>query len=160
LTDDLDHEGIQALAKKLGRPAQTLIVLAHKNDPFNITPGRRADAEWFAALWKQFGAGKGMHIRRFHYRMISQPTPIIKPDGTPYVNTVNCAVKLGHASRDARYLGLVPAEDFVDRRNNDAIVYLDNTPNSDAALVEASEAADVYLPSFSLNLEMPVLPYL
>ena len=42
--------------------------------------------------------------------------PILLPSGKPYLNT-RAAGALVNASRDARYLGLVPIGAFVDRRN-------------------------------------------
>ena len=71
----LDYESIKELAVQLGRPASTLIALAPDNDPFYLTPARQAAAAWFAELWERMGAGPGMHIRRFHYMLVSQPEP-------------------------------------------------------------------------------------
>ena len=102
----LDYEGIKALSKETKRNITDLLVLAAQNDPFYAdVPGRRQYAEWFAALWEEYGFGDGTHIRRIHYRLVSQPTPIRMPDGKPYENTKNCATKLIDAARDARYLG-------------------------------------------------------
>ena len=55
--------------------------------------------------------------RRGHYLMISQRDPILKLDDTPYQNTEEDWTDLLNDSKDASYLDLVPAEDFVDRRN-------------------------------------------
>src|SRR5688572_14235494 len=74
----LDYDGIRVLAEELGRPVHTLIALAPDNDPFNLQPSRRAKAMWFADLWKRLGAGAGMHLRRFHYQVVSQATPVAK----------------------------------------------------------------------------------
>jgi len=71
---DFDYEGIKALAKDLGRPAETLIALSSTNDPFYIIPCRQAEAQWFADLWNKFGMGKGGHTRGLHYRIVSQRT--------------------------------------------------------------------------------------
>ncbi len=49
----LDHAGLKALAKELGRPLFTLEVT--RQDPFTAdVPARRAAAEWFAELWQRF----------------------------------------------------------------------------------------------------------
>jgi hypothetical protein len=48
------------------------------------------------------------------------------PDGTPYENTLEAWQALIRASNDARYHDLVPAEDFVDRRNDEPLTYLSN----------------------------------
>jgi len=79
-------------------------------------------AEWFAAPYREYGFGRGVHIRRIHYRIISQPAPVQLPGGGDYVNTVVCSKILGEAASAARFAGLVDAEDFEDRRNPEAIV--------------------------------------
>ena len=86
----VNADEIKALGGDLGRPATTLIALADVNDPLYITPRRRAEAEWFAALWKKYKVGRGVHLRRLHYLFISQRTPIRMPDGMPYDNTTRC----------------------------------------------------------------------
>jgi hypothetical protein len=121
----IDYESIIQLGAKLNRPTETLMALQPGNDPFNAgRPARRRLAEWFAELWERFGFGPGTHLRRVHYRLVSQANQILWPDGEPYENTDDCWTKMGRASRDARYLGLVPIEDFVDRRNDDVIEHL------------------------------------
>ena len=48
----IDHEYLKQLAKQLGRPLETLYVLAGANDPFIAdVPSRRAAAEWLAEIW-------------------------------------------------------------------------------------------------------------
>lgn len=44
-------------------------------------------AEWFTGLFKQFQYGNGVRLRRIHYRIVSQKTPVLKPDRNPYLNT-------------------------------------------------------------------------
>ncbi len=56
--------------------------------------------------------------------MISQPEPILKPNGEPYQNTLAEFDILLDGGRDARYLGMLPPLSFVDRRNPDAAIYL------------------------------------
>jgi hypothetical protein len=43
-----DYEGLKVLAKDLGHPF------------YASRPGRRADAEWFAALWERFNFQRGV----------------------------------------------------------------------------------------------------
>jgi hypothetical protein len=105
--NDHDYEGLKALAKDLKRPASTLIALAPVNDPFYIGPARQRNAEWLTEIWNRFDLRNGIHVRRIHYRIVSQSPPVQMPDGTPYENTKGCTQVLGDASRDARYLGLV-----------------------------------------------------
>jgi hypothetical protein len=127
MVDVLDRDGLEALAKQLGRPMSTLYVLNWHNDPFMASQSSRlAMAEWFAQVWNDLGVGRGFHLRRIHYAAISQDPPILMPSGKPYINTQECADFLGNASLDARYLCLVPADDLVDRRNDEPIIYLPN----------------------------------
>jgi hypothetical protein len=169
MSDDLlnNYAAVKALAESLGRPCPTLMALAQVNDPFAIGPERRKGAEWFARLWHRFQIGDGIHVRRIHYRLISQHRPFRMSDGTRYENTIECWNKLGHASRDARYLDLVPADHFVDRRNSEAIEHLSGS-DSDASLdvlfeeprIEASECHDVpQLPRLCLDPPTFAQPY-
>ena len=57
-----------------------------------------------------------MHLRRVHYRLVSQPDPR-QPDGTPYTNTEKCWELLQEAATAARYQGLVDPLAFEDHRN-------------------------------------------
>jgi hypothetical protein len=105
-------EAIKQLAADLG-PASMLYALSAHNDPFFILPSRRAEAEWFARLWMQFLMGTGSHIRRMHYKLISRRTPVKTRADMPYENTLECWAVLAEASKGARYLDLVSADDFV-----------------------------------------------
>jgi hypothetical protein len=115
----LDLQAIRDLALRLKCKIPDLLALNPVNDPFFAERnGRRKDAEWFANVCTELGLSHGLHIRRVHYQAsISPPVPILKPDGTPYQNAHNDWMLMVRASRDARYLGLVPPEWFVDRRN-------------------------------------------
>ena len=124
----LAYDSIKRLASELHRPASTLIALAPINDPFCITPNRRDGAQWFARLWKRLAVGSDVHLRRLHYAIISQAKPVKMSDGKPYENTQSCWQHLIRTSNDARYLDLVPAEDFVDRRNDDADLFVECMP--------------------------------
>src|SRR3712207_533496 len=91
----IDYDQLKVLAAHLGRPVSTLYVLAPANDPFYAgAPARTEGAQWFADLWKQFGFGNGVHLRRIHYRLISTTAPVRLRDGKPYENTEECWSKL------------------------------------------------------------------
>jgi hypothetical protein len=145
MTDTFDYEALKTLAKRLKRPATSLIALAHKNDPFYVTPGRRAWAEWFEALWrKHFFARLSIHLREIHYVLVSQREPVEMLGRTLYRNTERCWDCLVKASRDARLLGLVPIERFKDHRNDPPIVFLPDDPDesgvsADPPLIDADE---------------------
>jgi hypothetical protein len=151
---------LKELSKELGRPVCTLVALAEINDPFyaNI-PSRRRGAEWFAGLWYQFNFGLGTHIRRVHYRIISQESPILLPGGEDYENTEKCWQLLVDSSRDARYLGLVPAAYFVDRRHNETVINLQPTGWADADLDTIDDFSEIGFPSLPrLEVSPPIVP--
>jgi hypothetical protein len=119
----MDYEEIKQEAKLTGCKVTDLLALAPQNDPFYIgQPSQMEAARWFAGMMRRFGYGRGVHLRRIHYRAVSQDPPILKPNGKPYENTQNDWGFLGNASKYARYLDLVSVDDFVDRRNPDPIV--------------------------------------
>jgi hypothetical protein len=104
-----------------------MFALAPSNDPFYISPQRQKDAEWFHRFWIDLGLTRGAHIRRVHYRVVSFAGTVMA-DGRPYENTELCWHYICNAGRDARYLGLVPAEFIVDHRNPDPLIYLADEP--------------------------------
>jgi hypothetical protein len=147
-----DYNAIIRLAEELQRPMAALLALAPQNDPFFAgRAGRRRDAEWFAEVWKRLQLGSGIHLRRIHYRLISHDIPMIGADGAPYENTDNCWKALVRSARDARYLGLVPVEHFVDRRNDDAIEFSSN--EREEASLSVSEYAGLGQHEFPGNLD-------
>lgn len=127
MTSRWNYDAIKELARQTdGVNIADLCALAPKNDPFYT--GRPAEvqaAQWFADLWHRFGYADGVHLRRVHYRAVSQDPPMMRPDGTVYENTERCWAYLCSAGKWARYLGLVDVGAFVDRRNPDAIINAD-----------------------------------
>lgn len=120
----INYDVIKQLAKKNNLKVQDLCALAPKNDPFYT--GRNSEviaSEWFTDLWQRFGYDRGVHLRRIHYRIVSQDPPVARPDGSTYENTQRDWDYLNEASKWARYLNMVPPESFVDRRNPDAILH-------------------------------------
>jgi hypothetical protein len=81
------HAAVKALAQQLGRPLKEVVALSKSRDPFlSGQPAQVTKAQWFLALWQEFAYTTRVHLRRVHYRLVSQPDPR-KPDGTPYTNT-------------------------------------------------------------------------
>ena len=114
---------MKAIAKANRVSIPDLLVLARGNDPFFTgSETSRAMAEWFADLWQQFGYGRGVHLRRVHYQLVSQVAPQ-KPDGTLYENTEGDWGYICHAGKYARDLDLVSADAFVDRRNPEPHIF-------------------------------------
>ncbi len=131
-------------------PVKDLLVLSPQNDPFYAgSDGEREMAEWFAGLWERFGYTTGVHLRRVHYRILSEGT-ILRPDGSLYANNRTCWDWMNRASRHARYLGLIDPEDLIDKRNPTPHIHL-------APGVEAGPAWDYELRREELDRLHPVL---
>jgi hypothetical protein len=137
MSEPIDYESIIALSEQTGRPTATLLALAPQHDPFFAGRlGRRQWAEWFGDLWKRLKFGPGTHLRRIHYVLVSQTASIVCPDDIAYTNTAECWARLLIASRDARYLALVPVEDFDDRRNEGVHEHLSDSWRAASLSVE------------------------
>jgi hypothetical protein len=158
----IDYNQLKALARQHHTTIDQLIALAPINDPFYTgSPGDLQKARWFADLWNRFGYGQGIHLRRIHYQIVSQSPPINKPDGTPYENTLNDWAYLNNAAKYARYVELVPASRFVDRRNPDAILHARFTRPGDWDYVDPTPGATVSAHDDQWSLyELPDLPTL
>jgi hypothetical protein len=81
-----DYETIKALAAERGCRIDDLLVLAAKNDPFYChLPRRHTAAQWFAGLWESLDLGSGpkVHVRRLHYRLVSQNVRTADTTSTP-----------------------------------------------------------------------------
>jgi hypothetical protein len=150
MDDALDHARLLALSKELKRPLYTLTVL--QQDPFTAgQAGRLEAAQWFAELWHRFDIKPGAHLRRIHYLLVSQVAgSVLMPDGSNYLNLDRpCYDLLNSAALDARYLGLVPADDLVDRRNDEPVIFLPNDA-SDAELVSVGGLLENTLRGFEV----------
>jgi hypothetical protein len=109
---------IKETARDQGKRIKELLALAPANDPFYTgRPSELEAAEWFAEQWRKFGYSDRVHLRRVHYQIVSQDPPVNLPNGKPYANTDKCWGYLVNASKWARYLDLVPADKFEDKRN-------------------------------------------
>ena len=146
----MDYETIKTVAKETGVTIADLCALAPNNDPFYTgRPSEVKAARWFADLWQRFGYTDGVHLRRVHYRIVSQDPPVSRPDGTPYENTDRCWNYLCNAGKWARYLDLVDAAAFVDKRNPEPTLHAtyggDPSPGYE---VNDRWGFDIYLPDF------------
>ncbi len=113
----LDYETLKLVAKERGCSVRAVLALAPQNDPFYAgTPTGRAQAEWFAEVWRRAGYLSGVHLRRMHYWCVSQ-TGLAQSNGKPYENTEEAWKNLCQASKQARYLGLVSIADIADHKN-------------------------------------------
>lgn len=118
------YEKVRELAKETGAKIPDLLAMARQNDPFFMgSPAQVRDGEWFAGLWEEYSFHHGVHLRRVHYRHVSNPEAT-GPNGEPYNNTENHWNTLCNAGKYARYLGLVDPDAFVDRRNPEPHIYM------------------------------------
>jgi len=120
----IDYRAIKRMAKKNGILIKDLLALDRSNDPFYIgTKSQIAAADWFVGLWREFGYGDDVHLRRVHYRAMTPGLNVLLPSGKPYENTLNDWGYLCKAGKYARYLDLVSPTAFVDRRNPEAQIH-------------------------------------
>jgi len=114
-----------AMAEGVGLAALT--VLAPVRDPYRLdTLAGHTIGEWCGKQVERFvRAGQSVHLRGLHYRLVSAPEPVLKPDGTPYRNTDDdWTWLLERASKAARWLGYVPFERIRDERNAAPDIYV------------------------------------
>lgn len=112
-----NYADIKALAKVTGKKIPELLALAPNNDPFYVMPGKADQGYWFAEQWRCFNFSRGVHLRRIHYQLVSQPKPVLMADGLPYENTDRCWDVLCKASSAARDLLLIDPTALQDKRN-------------------------------------------
>jgi len=152
-TTQTGYDRIKALAKVQGVAIPDLLALSRSNDPFFAgSPASQRDAEWFAGVWDNFGFTAGAHLRRIHYRLVSNDEPVLLPGGDAYQNTIRHWQYLTQAAKQARYLGLVDATAFEDHRNPDPHLLVEPPP----AWYDDEPDASVYVPEWLLSI--PIEP--
>jgi hypothetical protein len=151
-----NHAELKALAKKLRRPLKTLHVLTAGNDPLMVDQDFRVRAaNWAAEVYNQLITKPRVHVREIFYKLISQPNPV-RENGEPFENTVECFGELSEAVRDARYLGLIPVDGIIDRRNPEPIINPgDESDDADGEVVIFDGSVETT--PFGINYEAPRL---
>lgn len=125
LTDDMGamRSTLVAASTESGLSMKALTVLSPQIDPFRQdTPANHRDAQWLADATQ--GLYGTIHLRGLHYRLVSADPPLVKPDGTRYVNDDANWLWLGGAAKAARWLGYIGFERIVDHRNGPPLVQL------------------------------------
>jgi len=147
------YHQIKALAKERGMTIRDTLVLANQNDPFYAgSPASCARAEWFSDAWKRAGYTKGVHLRRIHYRLLSEEG-LVRHDGVPYTNTEMCWDYLCSAGKAARYLRLVDVDAFVDHRNPPPVVTMTAPLEATEPTVDIDTSPGWSLPRITSHLE-------
>jgi len=179
----MNYDTIKQLASKAGHSLsiKDLVALAPANDPFFVgRPSQNEAAHWFQQIWLDAGFESGVHLRRIHYRIVSEgrrmpqglyesrlkawkKKPAGKPKPSPYYqNTLTDWGFLVNAGKWARYLGLVDIFAFVDRRNPEAKVYRHVYTPDDERYQDPTPGIGVYgNPDYILEgFELPDMPEL
>lgn len=144
----MNYSEIRELALKHNCSANEFYTLSKDNDPFYIgTPGEVRQANWFKEIWEKFGYTDNVHLRRIHYRLVSQKEPVRCVNGSAYINNNDSWRILNRASRYARVLGLVDPAAFVDRRNPVPIINMKKIDDPDPSVFISNSYEDL---SFSL----------
>jgi hypothetical protein len=146
------YHRIKALVQELGITIPDALALARQNDPFFAgAPAQCAKAEWFSELWTRAGYTTGVHLRRVHYRLLSEEG-LVRHDGMPYTNTVESWGYLCDAGKAARYLGLVAVDAFVDHRNPPPVVMMSPPLDPSEPTVELNTSPRFQLPLIESDL--------
>lgn len=149
-----NYEAIKEEAKEMGVSVNDLLALSPNNDPFYVgSQGQLEKANWFNDIYTKMGRPLECHVRRAHYWFISQPiSERKKPDGAIYENTKKDENFLNLASKYARYAGLVPVENIIDRRNPKPIINInlweDETPTEVKDRVDAEHIIENIVDNF------------
>ena len=147
------YDQIKTLAQELGITIPDALALARQNDPFFAgSPAQRARAEWFSDLWKRAGYTNGVHLRRIHYRLLSEEG-LVRHDGLPYTNTVGSWDYLCSAGKAARYLRLVAVDAFVDHRNPPPVVMMSPPLDPSEPTVDLDTSPSWSLPRITSRLD-------
>jgi hypothetical protein len=140
------HADLKELAKAMRRRLDTLYTLGGTNDPWMADQDYRSKhAYWIADLFQQLELPAKVHDRQIHYKLVSQKTPVLQVDGTPYLNDPDCYNRLCDAIKDARYLDLIPARMIIDRRNPEPTINFDSDDDVGAE-IEISHGVVVPFP--------------
>lgn len=134
----LDYPTLKKIASRAGLSPSEILALAPQNDPFYVgAKGQLEKGRWFASIYKAMGSPARCHTRRVHYWLVTT-NAVPKPNGKPYENTQNDWSLLCLAAKYARYLGLVPIENIIDRRNPEPIVNAHHWQHQKASKIKDS----------------------
>jgi hypothetical protein len=119
------RQKIEAEAKRTGLLVDDLTVLSAKSDPYTLdNDAAHRMGRWFKEQYDRARPdGRPIHLRGMHYVISLAAETILRPDGKPYLNTNANWHWLGQvAAKCARWLGYVPFNSIIDRRNDAPIL--------------------------------------
>jgi hypothetical protein len=119
------REILEAACEAAGVAQKALTVLS-RADPYRLdTDANHRDGRWFAKQLRRFyGPTKKAHWRGVHYSIIMAKVKIRKPDGLIYKNTDEDWEWLSEkAGKAARWLGYIPFDRIIDKRNNAPVIH-------------------------------------
>ena len=118
----MNYETIKEVAKRAKVKVKSLLALSPNNDPFYCgSAGQLEKAKWFGEIYNKMGRPRDIHVRRVHYWLVSQDPKYKAPNGEEYLNNDKFWGLISIASKYARYAGIIPMRNIVDRRNPPAI---------------------------------------
>lgn len=143
------RQEIAASAVAEGVSLNALTVLSSGRDPYRLdTPAGHTIGRWCGdQVARLVRPGEAVHLRGLHYRLVSTPKPVLKPDGKPYRNTDEDWGWLQEkAAKAARWLGYVPFERIRDERNAAPEIFVPDREPHSLPVVFASVPGWVELP--------------
>lgn len=113
-------------ARGLTIKSKDFLALTEQTDPFNAdAPAHYELAKWFVEQWQAFMPNAtSVHVRALHYlvsRDADTANAITLPNGMIYDNNDKRWKDLERAGKYARYLNLIPANKFQDRRSREPV---------------------------------------
>ena len=139
------REIIDAACEAEGVTQKALTVLAVQHDPYRLdTDTHHRNGCWIAEQLSRFyGPTKQTHWRGLHYSIIMAKTKIRKPDGQVYRNTDEDWIWLSErAGKAARWLGYIPFDRIIDRRNSEPIIHRAEKVEPRAAIVSDIDSVE------------------
>jgi hypothetical protein len=136
---------IEAACEAEGVTQKALTVLAVQHDPYRLdTDTHHRNGRWVAEQLSRFyGPTKQTHWRGLHYSIIMAKTKIRKPDGQVYRNTDEDWIWLSErAGKAARWLGYIPFDRIIDRRNSEPIIHRAEKVEPCAAIVSDIDSVE------------------
>jgi hypothetical protein len=123
-TPSLHELLLERMAAAGVRNQAAMTVMAPQRDPYRMEKFR-PEAEWLAESMERIDH-RPVHVRGLHYAALGT----LLPNGTRYTNTEASYAWMGEKpAKAARWLGLVPWTDIVDRKNDPPAVHLFEPPN-------------------------------